>query len=137
MTLFAPLRTSASALLLLIVTSNTSGAAPTKATPASPGAFSRGYKLDARLTDLAARGGSSAATPVIVELLAGAQLPPDFKKYARSKGKLGIINAELLDLPNSLLNQLASTPAVFRLHYDRPAGELNYITSLATGTRVV
>jgi serine protease AprX len=73
---------------------------------------------------------------VIVTLLPGAQLPAEFKRFARD-GKLGLINGQVLDLPNNVLKQLASHPKVFRVHYDRPTGTHNYRTSVTTGGRVL
>ena len=55
----------------------------------------------------------------------------------RRNGKLGIINGQVLDLPNRLIAQMSQHPDVFRLHFDRPTKGSNYLTSLATGTRAV
>ena len=74
---------------------------------------------------------------MIVELQPGQTLPAQFARYAKKNGKLGILNAQVVDLPNGLLKQMAADPSVFRIHYDRPAAKFNYRTSLTVGTRAV
>src|SRR5436853_536370 len=109
--------------------------APTKVAGA-PGATVKNYKLDDALTDRAIHGNSALTTRVIVELLPGAKLPGEFKKYALNKS-LDLINSEVLDLPNGVLKQIANHPNVFRVHYDRPIAAHNYRTSITVGARVV
>ena len=41
----------------------------------------------------------------------------------------------MLDLPNGLVKQLAASPAVFRVHYDRPIATHNYRTAVTVGAR--
>ena len=101
-----------------------------------PNSLVKGYKVDAELTKRS-KVNSSAKTRVIVELQPGAQLPAAYKAYLRRNGKLGIINGQVLDLPNKLIAQMSQHPDVFRLHFDRPTKGSNYLTSLTTGTRVV
>ena len=72
---------------------------------------------------------------VIVTLVPGAKLPPEFKKWARAD-KLDIINGQVLDLPENVLKQLAKYPDVFRIHDNRPIGSSNYRTSLTVGADV-
>ena len=60
-----------------------------------------------------------------------------FKRTRSGNGKLGIINGQVLDLPNRLLKQMSLHPSVFRVHFDRPAAKFNYRTSLTVGTKVV
>jgi serine protease AprX len=102
----------------------------------APGTFVKNYKLDDELTDRANRGNSSLTTRVIVTLNPGAKLPGEFKKYALNRS-LGLINGEVLDLPNGVLKQLAKHPDVFRVHYDRPIAAHNYRTAITVGARVV
>jgi serine protease AprX len=104
--------------------------------PAVPGSHVKGYKLDSELTKRADDRNPRSTTRVIVTLLPGAQLPSEFKKFARD-GKLDLINGQVLDLPNSILKQLAKHPSVFRVHYDRPTASHNFRTSVTTGGRVL
>ncbi len=107
-----------------------------KVKPGHANGFAKSYKLDGELTKRSGQG-SSQTTRAIVELVPGAKLPAEFAKYAKSSGKLGIINGQVLDIPNGVLKQMASHPSVFRIHYDRPSGKFNYRTSLTVGSRVV
>src|SRR6185436_17158622 len=47
------------------------------------------------------------------------------------------INALVLDLPNGLVKQLAASPAVARIQYDRPIATHNYRTAVTVGSRSV
>ena len=133
----------ASALLLLLSVALASNAfadrrhpgTGRKATPGVPGSHAKAYRLDDELTGRS-NGNPLFTSRVIVTLVPGAQLPPEFKKFARG-GKLDIINGQVLELPNGLLKQLASHPHVFRVHYDRPTEMHNYRTSVTTGGRVL
>jgi serine protease AprX len=107
-----------------------------KAVAGQPNAGVKRYKLDNELTFRAANR-ANATTRVIVELQPGATLPHSLAGYAKRNGKLGIINGQVVDLPNRLLTQLAANPSVFRVHYDRPTAKFNYRTSLTVGTKVV
>jgi len=107
-----------------------------KKAPGAPGALVKNYKLDNELSDRADKGNASQTTRVIVELNPGVKLPGEFKKYALNKS-LGLINGEVLDLPNGALKQLAKHADVFRVHYDRPIKSHNYRTSITVGARVV
>ena len=104
--------------------------------PGTPGAHAKDYKLDRELTKRSDDRNPRNTTRVIVTMLPGAQLPAEFKKFARD-GKLDLINGQVLDLPNSVLKQLASHPNVFRVHFDRPTGTHNYRTSVTTGGRLL
>ena len=81
------------------------------------------------------RNGSNT-TRVIVTLVPGAQLPQEFKRYARNS-TLDLINGQVLDLPNGVLKSMAAHPSVFRLHYDRPIKSHNYRTAVTVGARTV
>ena len=72
---------------------------------------------------------------VIVTFAPGAELPTEFKRFARVKGRLGIINGEVLDLPNGAIAQLERHPEIFRIHDNRPIKGHNYRTSLTVGSR--
>ena len=99
-------------------------------------AAERASKLDAELAQRNQRS-SREVTSVIVTLVPGAELPPEFKRFARAKGKLSIINGQVLDLPNQVLRQLEAHPDVFRIHHDRPTAGHNFRTSVTTGARAV
>ena len=96
----------------------------------------RESKLDSELTRRSQRN-PREVTSVIVTLVPGATLPQDFKRFARAKGRLGIINGQVLDLPNNVLRQLEARPEIFRIHYDRPTAAHNFRTSVTTGARAV
>jgi serine protease AprX len=111
-----------------------------KAAAGRPNSTVQDYKVDG---ELARRSSNPINTltnhtsKVIVELQPGATLPPQFASYARRNGKLGIINGQVLELPDRLIAQMAQHPSVFRLHYDRPSAKFNYRTALTIGTRAV
>src|SRR5471032_276233 len=107
-----------------------------KAKPGRPNSLVKGYKLDKELTRRSTTN-ALQTTRVIVELVSGAKLPAEYARYARRNGKLGIINSQVVDLPNGLLKKMSANPAVFRIHFDRPAAKFNYRTALTVGSRVV
>ena len=94
-------------------------------------------KLDRELAERADHAPASNLTAVIVTLNPGAQLPNQFKHYAKEDGLLGLVNGQVLELPNGALKQLAAHPDVFDVHHDRPATRTNYRTSLTIGSREV
>ena len=104
--------------------------------PGAPGFNVKNYKMDDEVTKRSARGNPLRTVSVIVTLVPGATLPPEFKRFARA-GKLDIINGQVLDLPENVLKQLAKYPDVFRIHENRPTGSSNYRTSITTGADVV
>src|SRR5260221_3306238 len=108
-----------------------------KAHAGRPNSLANSYKVDKELTARSSRGNGAAKTRVIVELQPGAQVPPAYRAYMRRNGKLGIINGQVLELPNRLIAEMSRHPDVFRLHFDRPTHGANYRTALATGTRLV
>jgi serine protease AprX len=140
---WGPKSTLAAAALLLLVAfapnamaeGNHSHSAH-KATPGRPNSIVKGYKLDHELEHRATKSEPNHKTRVIVELVPGAKLPASFNGFKHG-GKLGIINGQVVDLPDRLLRELAQHPSVFRIHYDRPAAKFNYRTSLTTGTRAI
>src|SRR5476649_1520345 len=107
-----------------------------KAVAGRPNSEVKGYKLDHELTFRSANH-ATQTTRVIVELQPGATLPASFARYAKHNGRLGIINGNVLDVPNRLLPRLAALPSVFRVHFDRPAAKFNYRTSLTVGIKAV
>ena len=108
-----------------------------KSASGRPNSRAAAYKLDTELETRATTNSQTRTTRVIVELVAGAKLPAPFAAFAKRDGQLGIINGQVVDLPDRLLRQMAQHPSVFRIHYDRPAAKFNYRTSMTVGTRVV
>jgi serine protease AprX len=106
------------------------------AKPGVPNHHVKNYTLDDELTNRATRGNPLHTGSVIVTLVPGATLPPEFKKFAHA-GKLDIINGHVLDLPNGLLRQLAAHPNVVRVHDNRPIKAHNFRTSITVGARTV
>jgi serine protease AprX len=100
--------------------------------PATPGGNVSGYKVDRELTRRKNQK-PQERTKVIVTLVPGAELPGEFRRFARGDRKLDIINGVELELPNGVIKALEARPEVFRLHYDRPIGAHNYRTSVTVG----
>lgn len=124
------------AAALLILSTDARAAGATRARSGSPNAFANFDKLDPDLAKRVQQRTSSQKATVIVELQDGQSLPDGFRKYVR-KNPLGIINGQVLDVPEAELAQLAASASVVRVHVDRPAFKFNYRTSITTGTRVV
>ncbi len=106
------------------------------ARPGVPGQHVKTYKVDDELSRRSAKGNSTHLSKVIVTLVPGATLPPEFKKYARGN-KLDIINGQSLELPDHVIKQLAAHPNIFTVHEDRPIKTHNYRTAVTVGARVV
>ena len=105
-----------------------------RAEPGVRGANVQGYKLDKELTQRSKQN-LWQTTRVIVTLQPGAQLPAEYQRFAKRFGKLGIINGQVVDVPNGILRQLSAHPSVFNVHYDRPMAKFNYRTSMTVGVR--
>lgn len=101
-----------------------------------PSRKARPYKIDGELTRLKA-GHPDVRTKVIVTLLPGAELPAEFKRFARADRKLDLIDGLELELPNGLLQQLEARPEIVRVHFDRPVEAHNYRTSVTVGATSV
>ena len=142
---WGPKRTFLAAFIAVMACSAGAFAAPArqhfrtapKARAGRPNSLAKSYKVDKELTQRSAHGAGAAKTRVIVELQPGAQVPAAYRAYMRRNGRLGIINGQVLELPNRLIAQMSRHPDIFRLHFDRPTHGDNYRTALATGTRVV
>ena len=135
---WGPRRTAAVIAALACAGHLLSATSAAAATPTKGGHVSRAknYKLDDELASRSAQGNPTRTTGVIVTLVPGAQLPAEFKKFARG-GKLDILNGHVLTVPNGVLKQLASHPNIFRVHYDRPIKAGNYRTSVTVGAAAV
>jgi serine protease AprX len=90
-------------------------------------------KLDKILKVRAGTGGTSR---VIITLKPGADPSADVRKLGGRLGrKLGLINGQVVELPNALIRKLADLSFVESIHYDRPTGgEMNRV-AVATGAR--
>src|SRR5215471_14194540 len=89
-----------------------------KAAAGRPNSNVQDYKVDGELSRRSSNPVNTLTnhtSKVIVELQPGATLPPQFASYARRNGKLGIINGQVLELPDRLIAQMAQHPSVFRL----------------------
>jgi serine protease AprX len=100
----------------------------------NPDKHAKTYKSDDEVLRRKGRSPQEVSS-VIVTFAPGEALPPEFKRFARVKGRLGIINGEVLDLPNGIIAQLERHPQIFRIHHNRPIKGHNYRTSLTTGSR--
>ena len=106
------------------------------AKPGVPSQRVKNYKLDNEVPRRSLHGNPLFTTSVIVTLVPGATLPPEFKKYARLD-KLDLISGVVLDVPNYLLKKLEANPGIFRVHHNREIKTHNYRTSVTVGARAV
>jgi serine protease AprX len=81
-------------------------------------------KLDKVLSE---RAGKSGKSRVIIRLKPGADASSEVKKLGGKVGRrLGVINGQVIELPNAVLQKLAERSEILSLHDDRPTGgELN------------
>src|SRR5262252_5901567 len=117
---WGPKRTLLGSLLVLLAAAPIASAqgqpnGPGKKAGSGPNSFVHDYRMDDELTRRSRDGNPFELTKVIVSLVPGAELPPQFKRFAR-KG-LDIIHGVALELPNSVIRQLAAHPSVFRISY--------------------
>src|SRR5436190_20975793 len=137
---WGPKRTLVAALAVIAMASNVAAGphrnAPKKGVPGAPGSQVKNYKLDDEVSRRSKSGDDKKTSSVIVTLLPGAQLPPQFRKFARNTN-LDFINGVVLDVPNGVLKQLEAHPDIFRVHDNRPIRAHNYTTSVTVGARTV
>src|SRR5262245_36783294 len=100
----------------------------------SPNGSRGANKLDDALAKRAAKGGGRRSR-VIVQLEAGQNLPANLQGFVKGQ-KLNVINAYVLDLPDSALNQL-SLGSVHSAHVDRPIWAEDYLATTSTAAIVV
>ncbi len=113
------------------------GFTATAAAERGPGKKGGHPKLDAKLSERA-RGGSVGFSRAIVMLNPGCDAAPDYAKVGARRGrKLGLINADVVEVPNRELQKLADSRCVKGLHWDRKTGgEMNY-AAIVEGARAV
>jgi serine protease AprX len=107
--------------------------------PGVRGARVKDYRVDDELSRRS-NDRKNNTTRVIVTLAPGAKLPADVKRYVQRVGTvetLDLLNAQVLDLPNGMIKQLANNPSVVRLQYDRPIATHNFRTAVTTGSIAV
>jgi serine protease AprX len=126
----------AAAIAAALATNGIAAGPQNGSAPGGPGSSVKNYKLDDVVT-ARSNGNPDETSSVIVTLVPGAQLPPQFNRFVRAGKKLDIINGQVLNVPNSVLKQLAAHPDVFRVHDDRPIFTHNYRTSVTVGARAV
>ena len=84
-------------------------------------------KLDRKLNDRAQLGGSGTSRAIVV-LKPGCDATSDYAKAGGKRGrKLGIINADVVELTNAQLRKLADSKCVQSMSHDRKTGgEMNF-----------
>jgi serine protease AprX len=106
-----------------------------RARPSAPNSNVQQYRLDKELSFRADHHQATRKTHAIVTLKPGAKLPQGLERFTTRR--LDIINGYVVDVPNGLLKLFAANPAVFRIHYDRPAAKFDARTSLTVGAAAV
>src|SRR5262245_1265273 len=91
-------------------------------------------KLDKELSSRAAMGASWRRTRLIVKL-SGQSVPPELQTYLR--GRLDLIDAYVLDMPDSALNLVAQSLAISDAHLDRAVWATDYLSTRSTGADLV
>jgi serine protease AprX len=94
-------------------------------------------KLDRKLNDRAEMSGG-LTTRAIVVLNPGCDASGDYAKLNGRRGrKLGIINADVVEIQNSQLKKLADSPCVKDMHWDRKTGGEMNRAAVIEGARAV
>ncbi len=94
-------------------------------------AGSRYRKLDPELNRRAASAGARKSQ-VVLRLQPGTALPPALQQYVKGR-RLALIDAYVLDVPDSVLPSLETLPQVASAHQDRLAWAADYLSARATG----
>jgi subtilisin family serine protease len=103
----------------------------TLAASASAGGPTTYAKLDAELNHRAVAGSSSQISSIIVRVT-GAQLPVEFRKYARP-ATLDLVNGYVLDVPNSVLKTIASNATTLYASFNGTVRATNFRTGVQSG----
>jgi serine protease AprX len=105
---------------------------------AKPGNAKGGHpKLDAKLNDRALTGGSLTSRAIVV-LNPGCDATADYAKSGGKRGRrLGLINADVVEVPNAQLRKLADSPCVKDIHWDRKTGGEMNRAAVVEGARAV
>jgi serine protease AprX len=85
---------------------------------------------------LKAREGRSGTSRVIVTLKPGFDASNEVRRLGGKMGRrLGLINGQAIELPNSVIRKLSDHPSVESIHHDRPTGgEMNRV-AMTVGAR--
>ena len=106
---------------------------------AAPGKGQEGTaaKLDKKLSERAERGGLGISRAIVV-VQPGCDVSKTYAKLGARQGRrFGIINADLVEVPNGWLKKLAADPCVVSMHWDRSTrGEMNR-AAVIEGARAV
>lgn len=99
----------------------------------------RGHpKLDRKLNDRAERASGGLMSRAIVVLNPGCDLSRTYGRLNARKGrKLGLINADVVEIQNSHLKKLADVPCVKDMHWDRKTGGQMNRAAVIAGARAV
>jgi serine protease AprX len=111
--------------------------------PVRPGAANAWVNRDKMDAEVAKRAsgfgllGLGGTADVIVTLEGNADLPAAFLRYSHN-GKLSVIHGYVLDqVPVSQLAELASSASTHRVHFNRPAGKHDALSSVAVNANAV
>src|SRR5688572_18264573 len=95
-------------------------------------------KLDRKLNDRAENASGGLMSRAIVVLHPGCDLTRSYGRLNARKGrKLGIINADVVEVQNSHLKKLADEPCVKDMHWDRKTGGSMNRAAVVEGARAV
>lgn len=99
----------------------------------------RGHpKLDRKLNDRAERASGGLMSRAIVVLHPGCDLGRSYRQLNARKGrKLGLINADVVEIQNAQLKKLADEPCVKDMHWDRKTGGQMNRAAVIAGARAV
>ena len=105
---------------------------------AKPGNAKGGHpKLDKKLNDRAVNGGALTSRAIVV-LNPGCDATGEYLKVGGRKGRrLGLINADVVEVPNHMLRKLADSPCVKDIHWDRKTGGEMNRAAVVEGARAV
>jgi serine protease AprX len=95
-------------------------------------------KLDRKLNDRAENSSGGLMSRAIVVLHPGCDLTRSYGKlHARKGRRLGLINADVVEIQNSHLKKLADEPCVKDMHWDRKTGGEMNRAAVLSGARAV
>ena len=94
-------------------------------------------KLDRKLNDRAAKGGSAISRTIVV-LKPGCDASEEYGKHGAKRGRrLGLINADVVEIPNDKLHRFANLRCVQDIHHDRKTGGEMNRAAVVEGARAV
>ncbi len=94
-------------------------------------------KLDSKLNDRANKGGPGVSRAIVV-LNLSCDATGDYAKTGAKRGRrLGLINADVVEIPNAQLRKLADSSCVKDMHWDRRTGGDMNRAAVIEGARAV